>query len=294
MIARVVIALLALVAVQCGQDTPSGPGPAPSPIPTPPAARTYTLSGIVRDVATGMPVSFARLQFMTGINAGRLGMAESSGRYTLTELRVGSGRLSVYAVEYAAVERTYDVVADATLDLELTKTGVPDALPPFTYSGTVWDSLGSPIAGALVTLSRDSGGSTVATTGPDGRYSITVQQTPANLTVSREGFVSHQGFAPPPLAPITLANVSIRRIVRYTLQAVQPLSVGQSVILMADLDTDDGLRSTGRLYASTSSSNEAVLAAVGLGSLLARSPGTATITAVYFGVTTTMNVTVAP
>ena len=287
---------IAALAVACGSSSPSGPtAPTPPPV-TPPAGQTFTLSGTVRDSSTSAPVPGARVQFMTGINAGRINSASLDGSYILTGLRAGSGVVRVYGSEHAATELTYTVGGIGTLDVSLTRTSRSPLSRPFTYAGIVWDSRANPVAGAAVTMIRDSGANPlgIVTSGADGVFSITVQSTANFVRVTRDGFVLAENPAPPALEPTTVVNVAIPRITRYALQAVPNLTVGQSATLVTEVDTDDGLRSIGRAYSSTASSNESIVAVAALGVIVARAPGTATVTAVYSGLTSTQNIQVVP
>jgi hypothetical protein len=279
----------------CGGDSPTGPTPVP-PTVAPPSGQTFTLSGTVRDSSTNAPVPSARVQFMSGINAGRLAVAGTDGRYALSGLRAGTGVVRVYGLEHAATERSYPIVADATLDVGLARATAAAPPAPYTYAGTVWDSRGQAVAGAAVTVIRDSGANPlgIVSSGADGTFSITTQSTATFIRVTRDGFVSVENAAPPALQPVTVVNVTIPRITRYALQPLASLRVGQSAILTADVETDDGLTSIGRAYTSTTSSDEAVVAVSGLGAIVARAPGTATVTASYSGLTATTAITVVP
>jgi len=289
--------LLVLIALTgaCGSDSPTGPTPVPPPV-APPAGQTFALSGTIRDSSTSAPVPSARVQFMSGINAGRLAVSGSDGRYSLSGLRAGTGLVRFYGLEHAASERSYTVAADATLDISLSRTfaAVPPA--PYTYAGTVWDSRGQAVAGAAVTVIRDSGANPlgIVSSGADGTFSITTQSTANIIRVTRDGFVSVENPAPPVLQLVTVVNVTIPRITRYALQPIASLRVGQTATLVAEVDTDDGLTSSGPAYTSTTSNDEAVVAVTALGSIVARAPGTATITASYSGMTATAAVTVVP
>ena len=287
---------LALIAAACGGSSPSGPTPPVPPPVQPSAGQTFTLSGTIRDSSTSAPVPSARVQFMSGINAGRLAVAGPDGRYTLSGLRAGAGVVRTYGPEHAASEQTYTIAGDATLDVGLTRRPAVSTPAPYTYAGTIWDSRGEPVAGAAITLIRDSAANPlgIVTSGADGTFSITTQATANSIRVTRDGFVSVENPAPPALLPTTVVNVTIPRIVRYALQTVPTLTVGQSTTLITEVDTDDGLRAVGRTYTSTTSSSEAILAVSGLGSLIARAPGTATVTAIYSGLTATQNVQVIP
>ena len=286
---------LVVLTAACGSDRPTGPTPVPPAVP-PPASQTFTLSGTIRDVSMNAPIVAANVQFMTGINAGRLASSGSDGRYTLSSLRAGTGVVRVYGPEHAATERSYTVAADATLDVGLTRTVAATLPAPYTYAGTIWDSRGNPVEGAAVAVIRDSGANPlgIVTSGTDGTFSITTQSTANLVRVSRDGFVSVENPAPPALDTRTVVNVTIPRITRYALQAIPALRVGQTATLQSEVDTDDGLTSVGRAYTSTTSSNEAIAAVSGLGALVARAPGTATVTAVYSGLTATQNVQVIP
>jgi hypothetical protein len=292
------VAAIVSLAAACGGSSPSGPTPTTPPVIQPPAAETFTISGTVRDSSTNAPVAAARVQFMTGINAGRLASSGSDGQYSLSGLRAGSGVLRAYGPEHAPLEITLTVPIPAAAPLEFALSRVPvrTAPGPFTYTGTVWDSRGTPVSGAAVIVIRESGADPLGlvTTGADGTFSITTQSTANAIRVTRDGFVSVENPAPLPLESGAMVNVTIPRITRYALQAVPNLRVGQSATLMTEVDTDDALRSTGRAYTSTTSSDEAVVAVSGLGTIIGRAPGTATLTATYSGLTATGSVMVIP
>ena len=292
---RLLLFFLVALAAACGGGSPTGPTPVPPTVP-PPSGQTFTLSGTIAEFSTGAPVPSARVQFMSGINAGRLAVAGADGRYSLSGLRAGTGNVRVYGPEHAAIERSYPIVADAILDVGLARTTASTPPAPYTYTGTIWDSRGQPVAGAAVTVIRDSGASPlgIVSSGADGRFSITTQSTANVIRVTRDGFVSVENPAPPALQASTVVNVTIPRITRYALQPVANVRVGQSVTLIADVDTDDGLTSSGQAYTTTTSSDEAVAAVSGLGAIVARAPGTATVTATYSGLTATTAITVVP
>jgi hypothetical protein len=235
---------------------------------------------------------------MTGINAGRLAATGSDGVYTLSGLRAGSGLVRAYGPEHTALEVTVVIplLTAATLDFVLGRVPARPNPGPYTYSGTVWSSRGEPVPGAAVVLSRDSGGNPlgIVSSGGDGTFSITTQSTASTIRVARDGFVSVENPAPPALDSTTVVNVTIPRITRYALQPVPDLRVRQGATLLTEVDTDDGLQSVGRAYTSTTSSNEAIVAVTGPGTIVAQAPGTATITAIYSGLTATATITVIP
>jgi len=283
-----------LLAAACGSSTPTGPSP-PTPVPTPPVAATHALAGRVTDATTGQGVSAAGVQFMTGINAGRLAVSGTDGRYALAELRAGAGLVRVYGPQHAAVERTITLPTDASADFSVIATTASNTIAPFTYRGTVWDSRGAAVSGAAVSMIRDSGANPLAVviTGADGTFTVTVQTIASTVRVSRDGHIPVENAAPLPVTSSTDVNVTLPRITRYGLQEIPPLRVGQNAALMAEVVTDDGLTSIGRAYVSTTSSNEAV-ASIALGSIAARAPGTTVITASYSGLTATLNLQVIP
>jgi hypothetical protein len=291
---RHIALLLGFVAAACGSSTPTGPSPT-TPVPPPPAAQTHVLSGRVIDAATGQGVASARIQFMTGVNAGRLTVAGSDGRYTLSELRTGSGLMRAYGPQHSAVERTIALPAAADVDFTVTAATPANQPAPYTYRGIVWDSRGSPVSGATVSMIRDSGANPLAvvTTGAEGSFTVTTQTTANTVRVTRDGHLPRENPAPPVLSATTEVNVTLPRITTYRLQEIPPLRVGQSATLMAEVVTDDGLTSVGRAYESTSSSSETVASAE-LGNILARAPGTTVITAFYSGLTATLTLQVIP
>ena len=289
-------ALVCALAAACGGNSPSGPTPVDAPPSTPPSTQTFTMSGTVRDAATNDPVTSARVQFMTGINAGRIAVADSLGRYSLSELRAGAGLLRAYGPLHAASERTVTIVGDVQADFGVSRLTTSPPPPPYTYTGTVWDSRGTPVGGAAVTMIRDSGANPlgIVTSGADGTFTITIRTSANTVRVSRDGFVQRENPAPYLHTSTATVNVTIARITRYALQPIQPLAVGGNATLLAEVDTDDGLRSVGRAYTATRSSDEAVVSVAGSGVIIARAPGTATITTEYSGMTAILNVTVVP
>ncbi len=230
---------------------------------------------------------------MTGINAGRVGTTAGDGGYSITQLRAGAGGVRAYGPEHGVVERALTVTADTTADFVLGRAIRPAARPPFTYAGIVWDSLGTPVTGAAVSMIRDSGANPLAivTSGGDGAFVVTTQTTANVVRVTRDGYVQIENPAPLALESLTVVNVAIPRIVGYQVQPVGTLRVGSTAQVMTEVATDDGLRSTGQFYASLISSNGGVAAIEG-GQVIARAPGTATITAMYYGVTATLAVSV--
>jgi hypothetical protein len=290
---RTCVAVLALLAVACGESSPTGPSTPPPTVP-PPAAQTFSLSGRITDSATGQGVSTARVQFMTGINAGRVAAPSTDGRYNVGELRAGAGLVRVYGPQHTPLERTLTVPVEGAVDFALTAAPGGSVQPPFTYRGVVWDSRGTPVSGASVTMIRDSGANPLAivTSGGDGTFTVTTQTTASFVRVTRDGHVTIENTAPLAVGATTEVNVTLPRITRYALQAVAALRVGQSATLATEVTTDDGLTSVGRAYVSTVSSNEAVVAVSGLGNVVAQSPGTVVITAAYNGLTATVNVQV--
>ena len=293
---RTLPVLGAILALSCGQSSPTGPTPVTPPAGTPSTGQTFTLSGAVRDAATTEPVRSARVQFMTGVNAGRLAVTDDTGRYVLTELRAGTGTVRAYGPQHAPAERPIQIAADLQEDFAITRATVETARPPFTYTGTIWDSRGAPVAGAAVTIIRDSGANPlgIVTTGADGAFTITVQSSANVIRVSRQGYVQRENPAPPVLTGAAVANATIPRIVRYAFQPVAALRVGQTATLMTEVDTDDGLRATGRAYEATTSGDDAVVAIASLGVIVARAPGMATIAGTYSGLSATIAVQVAP
>ena len=90
-------------------------------------------------------------------------------------------------------------------------------------------------------------------------------------------------------------DVVLVHIDRYTLVPILPLTVGQTARLEAQTDLDDGSTKRGLLFMQLTSSNPSVLHTENYtGWIRGIAPGTATVTATYYGVTTTLQVRVVP
>jgi hypothetical protein len=170
--------------------------------------------------------------------------------------------------------------------------------PPYTIVGRVTDSRGAPVAGAEIWIyGNDSPidhryGVTFTDSG--GRYSVTsAQRVPHEVRALKDTYVPRdvpiRGLAS---SSTWTADITIAHIDRYHLFAPPTVAVGDQVRPQAQIDLDDGSSSTGFLFMQLSSNNPSILSTDSVGWITGVAPGTATITARYYGATTTARVLV--
>ena len=101
-------------------------------LPADAAAQTGTVTGIVEDSATGVPVEGAQVQ-LVGTDIG--GLTASNGRFLLTNVPAGSYTLSVSHVAYATAEAAVQVAAGRTTVVGVTVIGTALELPGVVVVG---------------------------------------------------------------------------------------------------------------------------------------------------------------
>jgi carboxypeptidase family protein/all-beta uncharacterized protein len=132
----------------------NGTAPVP-PVGEPPPAQTYSLTGVITDVSTHAGIQGARLEVLSGANAGKSAVADASGTYVIDQLVADSFRLRASASGYDAGEQGVAVPANARADFELRRTAPASCAYAVAPSGAV--SVGF-VAGQLtVTITRTSG-----------------------------------------------------------------------------------------------------------------------------------------
>jgi hypothetical protein len=137
-----------------------------SVVPRPPD--TSTLSGHVRDAASGKGVPSAMVLVIGGANAGRNALTDDSGFYSLPSLVQGSVTIRVTRSGYGSTETTAVLSADRLLDLSIT------ALPPPPFTGATFD--------VRVVVASNKCGVDLPSSGR-----IVLSGTPRRLTIRMQG-----------------------------------------------------------------------------------------------------------
>ena len=129
-----VVALLgsAVVLAMCGsraQTTANAGAGAASPA-APGSNATYTVSGLVADLAGSRPVTNATISVTAGPSANRSTSSDASGRYALPDLLAGPATLHAAAPGYSAVDDTIAIPADTHADFRLPPVAAAPAPAP--------------------------------------------------------------------------------------------------------------------------------------------------------------------
>jgi protocatechuate 3,4-dioxygenase beta subunit len=170
--------------------------------------------------------------------------------------------------------------------------------PRYTVNGDVRDSRGVPVPGAEIWIygngSPIDNRYGVTFTDNNGRYSVaSPTRVPHTVRAMKDGYVRRDVPIPASASSdIWRADITIAHIDRYRLFAPADVTVGEWARLQAHIDLDDGSALTGFLFMELSSDNGAVLHVEPTGWINGVAPGTATITARYYGATTTASVRV--
>jgi len=289
---------LALGTVACGES--SGPT---SPSARAGAAPTSEQSGVIEGTVRGPdgrggdgPIAGALVE-VTDAPGGSITTGMSGG--FLFKLPPGLVRLRSSKLGYFT--RELDVIvrggATATADVVLESTTMlprPPA-PPYGVRGVVRNGRGAVVAGAEVWIYGESSpidnryGTTV--TDGAGRYSVTSwQRVPQAVRVLKDGHLPRDvSILGAPDAPSTwTVDVVLVHIDTYSLLPVTTLSVGQPARLETQVELDDGSTKRGLFFLQLTSSDPAVLEVQPSGWVRGMTPGSATVTASYYGVTTTL------
>jgi hypothetical protein len=133
----------------------------------------------------------------------------------------------------------------------------------------------------------------VAFTDDAGRYTVTsTQRIPGVVRAMKDGHIPRDVdiVSAPDFASTWTVDVVLVHIDRYALAPVLPIRVGEPARLDSQVDLDDGSTRRGFLFMQLTSSDPSVLQVQSTGWVQGMAPGTATVTAVYYGVTTTLQI----
>ena len=296
--AAILFGLLLLVA-GCGGDTATTPT-APTT-----SAQTGTFEGVVTDVQTGQRLGEVRVEATGGAAAGRVTLTNGSGLFTV-EVAPGSTRFRWSKQGYDPHEAEYVIAAGVKTEIQIalrrTPSSSPFPPPPYTFTGLVTDSPGNPVGGAEIWLYSNSSpiddrrGS--GFTDASGRYTIVSERLAQSARAQKLGYFNGDVSIGLPSSGTTfVTNLTIKRYERYTVIGPGSIRVGEDARLQADVDLDDGSRLTGFYFSTSSSSTPSVLfvdPAAYTGRIRGIAPGTATVTATYSGLTSTLQIRVDP
>jgi hypothetical protein len=284
-----------------GPTSPSTPAPEGAGSPGTEVAQTGLIDGVVRDGEGGLAGALVEVTGAPGGSA----TTGTAGVFSF-RLPVGITRLRASRSGYYPRETDVIVQAGATTPVGILlerfagSQAVPQ--PPYTVRGFVRNAHGLPVPGAEVWIYGNHSpiDNRYGTTSTDatGHYSVvSPQRAPhavralKNRHIPRD--VSILG-APDATSTWTVAVVLVH-IDRYTLLPIPPVTVGHTARLEAQTDLDDGSTRRGLLFMQLTSSDPSVLQVESYtGWITGVAPGTATVTATYYGVTTTLPIRVEP
>jgi hypothetical protein len=135
----------------------------------------------------------------------------------------------------------------------------------------------------------------IVSTDGTGRYSVTAaQNVPHAVRALKDGHLPRDVpiLGAPDGSSTWTVDVVLVHIDEYSLLALPVLSVGQTTWLEAQTILDDGSTKRGLFFQQLTSSNSSVLNVQPTGWIQGVASGTATVTASYYGVTTTLVVRV--
>jgi hypothetical protein len=126
-----------------------------APLPVPPTTQTYTLTGVITDIATHAAIAGAQLDVLTGVNAGKSATTDTSGTYVMRDLTADGFRLRASAPGYDSGEQGVTVPTVPRADFELRKSVSGACAYAVAPSGSMNVSF---VAGQFtVTITRTSG-----------------------------------------------------------------------------------------------------------------------------------------
>jgi hypothetical protein len=175
--ALLVAAAIALARCGGSNSPPTTPSTAPAP--------QFTLSGTVFNALAGSAVGVAgaSVQIANGVNAGRSGTTDASGRYRLENLAGGTMSLRLSAPNFETVSRDVTLSASIAMDFGLSPTII-------TTAGRVVDA----VSQAGLTGVTISGGSVSVQSAAGGAFAITASSgslsSPLSLTFTAPATVA--------------------------------------------------------------------------------------------------------
>ena len=297
---RALILASALLIAGCESETSDSPT-----APTPVAAPTGAFEGFVSDVDSGRRLSEVRVEATGGTAAGRVTLTNGAGQFVF-ELPAGTSRFRWSKDGYVAHEAEYAVAAGSKTEVQIalrkTPSSSPFPPPPYTFTGLVTDSRGNPVSGAEVWIYSNSSPIDdrrgAGFTDASGRYTIVGERIAQAVRAQKAGYLSTDVSINPPASGTTfVTDLRIKRYERYTLIGPGVIKVGEDARLQADVGLDDGSRLTGFYFSTTSSSNPSVLfvdSAAYTGRIRGMAAGTATVTATFSGLSSSVQIRVDP
>jgi len=295
---------LALSPLACGDsDRPTSPSTgAPGNVTSPPAETPQTglIDGTVRDADGAVVGALVEVTAAPGGSA----TTGTAGTFSF-RLPVGITRLRATKSGYYPRETDVIVQAGATapvgIVLERFAGSQPVPQPPYTVKGLVRNGRGALVPGAEVWIYGNNSPIDnrygVTFTDGTGHYTvISPERFPHAVKAMKDGHITRDVSiltGPDANSTVTVEDVVLVHIDRYTLVPIPPLTVGQSVQLEGQTDLDDGSTQRGFLISQITSSNPSVVQVqTNYGRVQGIAPGTATVTATYYGVTTTLQIRV--
>ncbi len=143
-----------------------------------------TLSGVVTNAVTGLPISGATVQVVDSANVTNTVTTDGSGNYSVSGVATGAATVTASKTGYGSSTATPTIVLGAnTQNLQLSSN---------TLSGVVTNAVtGLPIAGVTVQVVDSANVTNVIVTGAGGTYSVTnIATGVATITASKTGYGS--------------------------------------------------------------------------------------------------------
>ncbi len=108
-------------------------GPADRPVVMRPAAKTFTLAGVISNANTSQALGGATVSATDGTGTTRTATTDGNGYYSLPALREGSVSLTVTASSFQSATRTTNLASDMRFDISLTPIPPPPPPPSTRY-----------------------------------------------------------------------------------------------------------------------------------------------------------------